>query len=143
MSWYRGEAMASHHVAERYGVQRAASCGLDDGGHPAEVVKAEDAGADDREHRRVGLMIVVKAVDDSPRDVQHLAWADLGLFFINRPGQHTLKPIDCLLVTVITVRDRHSGCGRDVELEDCNGTSRCLALEQESDRYLPDPNLFA
>src|SRR5215217_492919 len=43
----------------------------------------------------------------------------------------------------MTVRDGYSGCGRDVELEDCNGTSRRLALKQESDRQLPDTDLFA
>src|SRR5215216_5875598 len=43
----------------------------------------------------------------------------------------------------MTVRDGHSGLGRDVELEECNGTSRRLALKQESDRQLPDPDLFA
>src|SRR5829696_7723211 len=52
VSWCRGEAVASHHFGERYGVRRAASCGLDHGGHLAEVVRAEDAGADDREHLR-------------------------------------------------------------------------------------------
>src|SRR5215212_5677369 len=128
-SWCRGEAVASHHFGERYGVRRATSCGLDDGGHLAEVVRAENARADDREHRRVDLMIVVKAVDDSPRDAQHLSRADFGLFFTNRPSQYTLKPVDCLLVTVMTVRDGHSGLGRDVELEECNGTSRRLAFE--------------
>src|SRR5215204_7540349 len=100
VSWRRAEAVASHHFGERYGVRRAASCGLDDGGHLAEVVRAEDAGADDREHRRVDLMIVVEAVDDSARDAQHLARTDVGLFSVDRPGQYTLKPVDCLLVTV-------------------------------------------
>src|SRR5215210_7842117 len=142
MSWYRGEAMALHHFGERYGVRRAASCGLDDGGHLAEVVRAEDAGADDRKHRRVDLMVVVEAVDDSPRDTEHLARTDLGLFSVERPGQHALKPVDRLLVTVMAVRDGHSGSGWNVELEDCDGTSRRLALEQESDRQLPDPDLF-
>src|SRR5829696_3237054 len=52
VSWCRDEAVASHHFGERYGVRRAASCGLDHGGHLAEVVRAEDAGADDREHLR-------------------------------------------------------------------------------------------
>src|SRR5215208_6410872 len=43
----------------------------------------------------------------------------------------------------MTVRDGHSGLGRDVALEECNGTSRRFALKQESDRQLPDPDLFA
>src|SRR5215218_3454221 len=142
-SWCRGKAMASHHFSERCGVGRAASCGLDDGDHLAEVARAEDAGADDREHLRVDSMIVVEAVDDSPRNAQHLARADVGLSSVERPGQHALKPVDRLLVTVMAVCARHSGSGRDIELEDCYGTSRHLALEQESDRQLPDPDLFA
>src|SRR5215211_6295195 len=66
--WCRGQAVASHHFPERCGVGRAASCGVDDSGHLAEVVRAEDARGDDREHRRVDLMIVVEAVDDPARD---------------------------------------------------------------------------
>src|SRR5215208_509566 len=128
VSWCRGEAVASHHFGERYRVRRAACCGLDHGGHLAEVVRAEDARADNREHLRVDVMIVVEAVDGSPRDAQHFARANLGLFSIDRPGQHTLKPVDRLLVSVMTVRDGHSGLGRDVELEKCDGTSRRLAL---------------
>src|SRR5215203_5228937 len=48
--WCRGEAVASHHFGERCGVGRAVGRGLDDGGHLAEVVRAEDTGADDGEH---------------------------------------------------------------------------------------------
>src|SRR5215211_4761809 len=107
-SWCRGKAMASHHFSERCGVGRAASCGLDDGDHLAEVARA-----------------------------------DVGLSSVERPGQHALKPVDRLLVTVMAVCGRHSGSGWDVELEDCDGTSRRLALEQESDHQLPDPDLFA
>src|SRR5215213_11125595 len=33
------------------------------------------------------------------------------------------------LITVVAVRGRHSGCGWDVELEDCDGTSRRLTIE--------------
>src|SRR5919112_1574791 len=105
VSWCRGEAVASHHFGERYRVRRAASCGLDDGGHLAEVLRAEDAGADDRQHLRVDLLMVVEAVHDSPRNAEHLARPDFGLFSIGRPGQHALK--------------------------------------QESDRQLPDTDLFA
>src|SRR5215204_383819 len=141
--WCRGEAVASHHFPERCGVGRAASCGLDDSGHLAEVLRAEDAGADDREHLGVNLMIVVEAVDDSARDAQHLTRADIGLFPVERPAQHALKPVDRLHVTVMAVGGRHSGCGWYVELEDCHRTSRVLALEQESDRCLPDPDFFA
>jgi hypothetical protein len=43
----------------------------------------------------------------------------------------------------MAVRDGHSGCGWDVELEDCHRTSRRLALQQESDRQLPNPDFFA
>jgi hypothetical protein len=124
--------VASHHFDERCGVGRAASSGLDHGSHLAEVVRAEDARGDDREHLRVNAMIVVEAVDDSARDAQHLARAYLGLSSVERPAQRALKPVDRLFVTVMTVCDRHSGCGRNVKLEEGDGTSRLLALKQES-----------
>src|SRR5215217_1236410 len=85
-SWCRREAVAPHHFDERCGVGRAASCGLDDGSHLAEVVRAEDAGGDDREHLRVDAMIVVEAVDDSARDTEHLTRANVGLSSVERPG---------------------------------------------------------
>src|SRR5829696_5685313 len=87
-------------------------------------------------------MIIVEAVDDSTRDEEHLTRADLGLLSVERPGQHALKPVDRLLITVMAVCGRHSGCGWDVELEDCDRTSRLLPFEPKSDRNLPDPDLF-
>ena len=54
-------------------------------------------------------MVVVEAVDDAARDAEHLARADVGLFSVDRPGQHALKPVDRLLITVVAVRDRQSG----------------------------------
>src|SRR5215203_695738 len=140
--WCRAEAVASHHFADRCGVWRAAGCRLEDVGHIAEVVGAEDAGGDDREHLRVGLMIVVEAVDHPARDAQHIARADVDPLSVERPAQHAFEPVDRLLITVMAVRARHPGSGRDVELEDRDGTSRRLALEPESDRHPPDPDLF-
>src|SRR5215208_5741120 len=142
-SWCWGEAVASHHFGERRRVGRAVSCGLDNGSHLAEVVKAEDARSDDGEHLRVDLMVVVEAVDDSARNAQHLARTDLGLLSVDRPGQYALKTVDRLLVTVMAVRNGHSGLGWDVEFEDCDRTSRRLALQYESNRQLPDTDLFA
>src|ERR671917_523209 len=82
-----------------------------------------DAGGDDREHLRFYLMIVVEAVDDSTTDAQHLARAYVGLLSVERPAQNPLEPVYHLLISVMTVRDRHPGSGCDVELEDRDGTS--------------------
>src|ERR687886_2640742 len=65
-----GEAVASHHFGERRGVRRAARCGLDDGGHLAEVLRPKDAGADDREDLRFDAMIVVSKRWTTPRGMQ-------------------------------------------------------------------------
>src|SRR5215217_3243593 len=88
--WCGGEAVASHHFGDRCGVGWTACCSLEDLGHLAEVVRAEDAGGDDREHRRVDLVIVVEAVDDSPRYAQYIALAYVDLLSVKRPGQHAL-----------------------------------------------------
>src|SRR5215204_4041273 len=140
--WCRAEPVASHHFADRCGVWRAAGCCLEDLGHIAEVVGAEDAGAYDREHLRVGLMIVVEAVDHSAGDAQHIARADVDLLSVELPAQHAFEPVDRLLITVMAVRARHPGSGCDVELEDCDGTSRGLALQPEPNRHPPDSDLF-
>ena len=73
-----GEAVAAHHFGKRCRVGQALSCGPDDGGHLAEVLGAEDAGAYDREHLHVDTMVVIEAVDGSARDEQHFAWAYVG-----------------------------------------------------------------
>ena len=43
----------------------------------------------------------------------------------------------------MTVRGGHLRSGGDVELEDGDGASRVLALDQESNLQLPNPYLFA
>src|SRR5215217_8333550 len=87
-------------------------------------------------------MIVVEAVDDAARDAQHIAWSDVDLLSVERPAQHAFEPVDRLLKTVMAVRARHPGSGCDVELEDCDGTSRGLALQPEPNRHPPDSDLF-
>src|SRR5215218_6884007 len=141
--WCRAEAVASHHFAERCRVGGTALRGPQHGSHITEVPWAEDAGAYDRQHLRVVLMIVVEAVDDPATDAQHLAWAYVGLLCVERPAQNSLQPVDRLLKTVMAVCARHPGSGCDVELEDCDRTSRGLALQPVSDRNPPDPDLFA
>jgi hypothetical protein len=48
---------------------------------------------------------------------------NLGFDPLDRPGQHTFEPMDRLLETVVAVRGRHAGAGRDVELEGCDRSS--------------------
>jgi transposase len=101
-----GEAVASHHLSERCGIRWAAGRSCDDGGDFSEVVRAEDAGTDDREHLRFDAVTVVEAMDRSARYAEHLARADIRLSSIQRPGQHALEPVHRLLVTVMTVHGR-------------------------------------
>ena len=51
--------MAPHHCSDRHEIRRAARRGLDDRRHLAEVVGAEDAGADDRQHLRIDVALVL------------------------------------------------------------------------------------
>src|SRR5829696_7134743 len=62
---------------------------------------------------------------------------------VDRPGQHSLEPVDRLLVAVVAVPRRDAHACRNVELEDRDRPSRPLALDQEPDRQWPDRDLFA
>ena len=53
----------------------ATGCGLEDTGYFSEVVWAEDAGGDGYERPGFGGVEVVKAMDDSARDADGVAWA--------------------------------------------------------------------
>ena len=59
----RGEAVPAHDLAQRGEVGRAAGRGVEDRGHLAEVVGAEDAGCHDRQRLGVDVALVVELVD--------------------------------------------------------------------------------
>jgi hypothetical protein len=109
----------------------------------AEVVGTEDAGGHDRERLRVDIVGVVKVVDGTAGDEERLAGADVRRRALDRPGQDALQPVDRLLVAVVAVGGRDLRAGGNVELEDRDRPSRLLTLDQEADRQLPDPDLFA
>jgi len=55
----------------------AARRSLDDRRHIAEVLGAEDAGADDRQHPCVDVALVLELVDEAAPDAEYLAGSDL------------------------------------------------------------------
>src|SRR5260370_11735100 len=116
--------MPSHHFGDRSSVGRMPGRFPNDGGDFAKVVRAENAGSHDGEPSCVCGMIVVEAVDRSPRYTEHLARAAIACAPVDRPREHPFQPIDRLLVAVMTVRNWHLCARRDIELENSNGTSR-------------------
>jgi len=57
--------------------------------------------------------------------------------------QRSLEPVDRLLVAGVAVVGGDLRAGGNVELEDRERAAGLLALEQEPDRHLSDPDLFA
>lgn len=139
----RGKAVAPHNFGDRRRIGRTAGSSYHDGRDFAEVIRAEDARSHNREHRRVGGARVVEAVDRPASDAKNLARADVGSSPFHGESQYALKSVDCLLVGVMTVRDRHFRSSRDIELEHRDGPSRRLALEQEANCQPPNPDLFS
>ena len=135
--------MSAHDLAQRGEIGRAAGCGVEDGRHLAEVVRAEDAGGDDRECLRVDIAGVVELVDGATGNAERLARADVDRRALDRPGQDALESVDRLLVAVVAVSGRDLSAGRNVELEDGDRASGLLGLDQEPDRQLADIDLFA
>jgi hypothetical protein len=138
--------MPAHDFGEGFGVGWGwgdrGGCGFGDGGDFAEVVRGEDAGADDGERPGCCGVEVVEAVDRSARDAERVAGADLDFASIEREGDDAFDAVDGLLVGVVAVGDGHFGSGGDVELEDGDGASGVLAFYQEANRQLPQPYLF-
>ena len=69
--------MAPHDGVELGGIGRAAGRGLHDRGDIPEVVRTEDAGADDRKHGGVDVAVVVEAVDSAAADADDLSGPDI------------------------------------------------------------------
>ena len=130
--------MTSPSAANRAGRGR----GIEDGRDLAEVVGAEDARGDDRECLGVDVVRVVELVDGATGDAERLAGADVDRHALDRPGQHSLEPVDRLLVAVVAVRGCDLRAGRNVELEHRDRPSRLLALDEEPDGQRPDLDLF-
>ena len=124
--------MAAHHLGDGRRVGRTAGRCLGNCRDFAEIVGTKDARSDDREHLGVGCVAVVEAVDRSPRYAQHLARTDSDSSPVDRKGQHAMKPVDGLLISVMAVRDGYLRSRRDIKFEHRDRTARLLTLQPES-----------
>src|SRR6476646_9407629 len=79
----RRQAVAAHHLADAGTVGRPASRVREDRADLAEVGRAEDARAGDRQETYVLGAAVGEAVDRAARDTQRLAGADLDRFAVH------------------------------------------------------------
>ena len=93
-----------------------------------EVVRAEDTGSHDREYFRIDGIIVVEAVDRAARNTEHLVQTNIACSSLDRPSEYALDAVDRFLVAVMAVRDRYFRPYRNINLEDCNRTSRRVTL---------------
>src|SRR6266516_6498671 len=139
----RGKAVAPHHRCDRGEVGWASGRGVEDGRNLAEVVGAEDSGCHDRQRLRLDIARVVELVDGATWNEKRLSGSDIDRRPFDRPGQHSLEPVDRLLVAVVAVAGGNLCPGRNVELEDCNRSFRLLALDQEANRHPTDLDLVA
>lgn len=87
-------------------------------------------------------MKVVKAVHCSARDAKRIAWPDFMWAALQRDRQYAREAVDRFLVSVMTVRDRNLRPNRYVELKHGNRPTRCITLDQKTNRQLSDPDLF-
>ena len=124
--------MSPHDFGEGFGVGwgwgDGSGCGFGDGGDFAEVVRGEDAGADDGERLGCGGVEVIEAVDRSARDAEGVAGADFDFASFEGEGDDAFDAVDGLLVGVVAVGDGDPGAGGDVELEDGDGASGVLTF---------------
>src|SRR6266516_1412379 len=139
----RGKAVAPHHPCDRGEVGRTSGRSVEDGRNLAEVVGAEVAGCRHRQRLRIDIARVVEPVDGATWNEKRLSGPDIDRRPLDRPGQHSLEPVDRLLVAVVAVAGGDLCPGRTDDLEDCNRPSRLLALDQEANRHPTDLDLVA
>jgi hypothetical protein len=126
--------VSAHHRGELGEIWRTAGCGIHNRGGFPEVVRAEDAGGDNRKRGGVHFTVVVEAMHGSAGDVDNLSGADGDRFALDRPGEHPFEAVDGLLIAVVAVGGRKPRPGRNVELENGDRASRGLSLDEEPDR---------
>jgi hypothetical protein len=138
-----GEAVTPHHGCDRGEIRGTAGCGVEDRRDLVEVVGAEDAGCRDRQRPRIDVARVVELMDGASWDEKRLSGTDLDRRTLDRPGQHSLEPVDRLLIGVVAVGGGDLRLGRNVELENGDRSSRLAALDEEANRHPTDLDLVA
>src|SRR4029453_15308921 len=109
----------------------------------AEVFGAQHAWGDHRKHCGIGAARVVKPVEGAASNAQHLTWADIVYATVDRPRQHALEAVDCLLVGVVAMGNGHTGVGGHVKFEHRQRAGCGGAFEQEPDFERPDPDVLS
>jgi hypothetical protein len=120
----RWRKTVSPHYSGNRGRIRRARCAVHDGSHFPEKMRAEYTRSQNREHLRDGGTEIVEAVDRSARNAKHVTRSKLDSFAFYREGQHSLKTVDSLFVTNMTMCHRQLRLGRYIELEHRYGPRR-------------------
>src|ERR1700722_14923384 len=107
----------------------------------SEVDWTHDCRSDYRQLLRIFRTEVIEAVYGTARYAQGLAGSERDSFAVNGPGQHTLDPVQRLLIRVVLMGGRGQFLqGRDRHFEDGDATVGVLAAQKEAytDRADPD-----
>src|SRR5215472_4927534 len=73
-------------------------------------------------------------MNSAPGNAQRLPGMDLDWLSVDRPGQHSLHPVDRLFIMVVAMSGSHqSGPTRHGEFEGCNAACRVVAGDEEVD----------
>ena len=136
----RGQAVAAHHPGDCGDVGRAAGSRIDESRQLPEIIGAQHAWGDHRQHRGFGAARVVEPVNGAAWNGQHLTGSDAVHPPLDRPGQHAPEPVDRLLVSVVAVGNGHAGVGGHVKFEHRERAGCHGAFEQKPDFELSDPD---
>jgi len=115
---------------------------LEDTGDLAEVIRAKQAGSDDRERSRRSGVEVFEAVDDSARDEDGVAGAALHRLAIDGISQDALETVGSLIVGIMAVGRRNFGSGSDFQLEHGDGASGGLRVDEVAYDEASEADLF-
>ena len=107
----------------------------------SEVRWTHDRRSDYRQLLRIFRTEVIEAVYGTAWYAQGLAGSELDSLAVNGPGQHTLDPVQRLLISVVLVGGGGQLLpGRDRHFEDGDATVGVLAAQKEADTERTDPD---
>ena len=95
------------------------------------------------ERLRVAASMVIEPVNGAARNAERLARPDIDWLSVNRPGQHSVDAVNCLLILVVAVGwTRKAVRCRNRELKCRDAAGRVVTNEQEAHGERPDTDGF-
>jgi hypothetical protein len=134
--------VAPHYLSHQSRIRWSPGCSRSDCSHLAEELRTKNARRDHCQHRDIGFVPIVEAMNYSAWYAKRVTGTNIMRSARNCESQHALEPIDCLLIAIVAMRNRNLRSRRHVEFKHRRRASRLAALKQKPDFDLSQLYLF-